>query len=51
MEDVNSRQIWEGLLRKMVKEGRPLSPPPPFYVRLDEGPVIIKEIHIPNVPA
>jgi hypothetical protein len=29
MEDVNYGQVWEGLLRKTVKEGRPLSPPPP----------------------
>jgi hypothetical protein len=33
----------------MVVEGRPLSSPPPFFVRLDEDPTMIKEIYIPRL--
>jgi hypothetical protein len=51
MEEVNYRLVWEGLLRKTGAEGRPLSPPPPPCIRLEEDPTLFREIHIPNLPA
>jgi hypothetical protein len=51
MEDVNYRLVWEQLLRKTVAEGRPLSPPPPFYIRHEGDQTLIREVHIPNLPA
>jgi hypothetical protein len=49
MERVNYRQAWEGLSQKTVVERRSLSSPPPFFVRLDKDPTMIKEIHIPSL--
>jgi hypothetical protein len=51
MGEVNYRQIWEQLLRKTVTEGRPITAPPPFYIRDPGDPSLIREIHIPSLPA
>jgi hypothetical protein len=51
MEDVNYRRVWEQLLRKTVAQGRALSPPPPFYVRLEHDATLIRKIHIPRLNA
>jgi hypothetical protein len=49
-EGVDYRRTWENLWNKTVVEGRPLSPPLPFYIRLDHDPSLIRELHIPNLP-
>jgi hypothetical protein len=37
MAEVNSRQIWDKLLRKTVTEGKPISPPPRSTRGLNKG--------------
>jgi hypothetical protein len=39
--------IWQNLMRKSVNEGRPLSPPPPMFIRI--GPTTIQQVEITKI--
>jgi hypothetical protein len=36
---VDYRNVWQNLLWNPVREGRPISPPPPLFVRSDDGTI------------
>jgi hypothetical protein len=45
-EEINYRLVWESLSRKTVVQGRPISRPPPFFIRLPGDPALIREVHV-----
>jgi hypothetical protein len=47
---LNYRAVWDQLASSTVSAGRALSPPPPFYTRLDDDPSLISDAHLPMPP-
>jgi hypothetical protein len=46
MEQLSYRVVWDRLAGRPINLGRALSPPPPFYTRLEQDPTLISEDHI-----